>query len=226
MTQLYRAAADMVAQAGRPLLLTGDCTTALAAVAGLQRRHHDIAVVWLDAHGDFNTPATTITGYLAGMSLAMLTGRAPELISHPLGLRPLADNNVVLVDARDLDPAERDALTASGVRHVAAGPDAIRAALSGLGHKPVYLHVDVNVIDSAQLPGLRFPAGPGPALAQIAECLAAVVATAEVAAACIACAWLPEHIDDRTTREAVTRLATAVGADLTWPDPGLTGKPR
>jgi arginase len=225
MTQLYRAAADVVARAARPLLLTGDCTTALAAVAGLQRRHDDIAVVWLDAHGDFNTPATTITGYLGGMPLAMLTGRAPELISQPLGLRPLADSDVVLVDARDLDPAERGALTASRVHHVPADPDAIRAALAGLGRGPVYLHADADIVDSAQLAGLRFPAGPGPALAQIEECLAAVVATAEVAAACIACTWLPGHLGDRTAREAITRLAAAVGARLTWPDPGLTGEP-
>lgn len=223
MTQLYLAAADVVAQAARPLLLAGDCTTSLAAVAALQRRHHDIAVVWLDAHGDFNTPATTITGYLGGMALAMLTGRAPGLLSHPLGLRPVPDHDVVLVDARDLDPAERDALTASHVRHVAASPDAIRAALSGRARQPVYLHVDVDVVDSVQLPGLRFPAGPGPGLARIEECLAAVFATGELAAACLACAWLPGHIGDRTTREAITRLAAAVGAQLTWPDPGLTG---
>lgn len=44
--------------------------------------------MWLDGHGDFNTPATTITGYLGGMPLAMLTGRAPELITDPLGVRP------------------------------------------------------------------------------------------------------------------------------------------
>ena len=85
MIRLYEAVADVVARAARPLLLSGDCTTALGAVAGLQRRHGDAAVVWLDGHGDFNTPATTITGYLGGMPLAMLTGRAPELISDPWG---------------------------------------------------------------------------------------------------------------------------------------------
>jgi arginase len=55
MSLLHKAVADAAAEAARPLLLSGDCPTARAAVAGLQRRHRDLAVVWLDAHGDFNT---------------------------------------------------------------------------------------------------------------------------------------------------------------------------
>lgn len=219
MTLLHQAVAGAVARAARPLLLSGDCPAALGAVAGLQRRHRDLAVVWLDAHGDFNTPATTISSYLGGMPLAMLAGRAPELFGDALGLRPVADTNVVLAGARDLDPAERDALTASQVRRVPADPAAITSALRGLGRTPVYLHLDVDVIDSAQLPGLRFPAGPGPALTQIEECLAAACATTDVKAACIACAWLPDRVSDQATREAITRLARALGAHLSWQAP-------
>jgi len=219
MTLLHQAVAGAVARAARPLVLSGDCPTALGAVAGLQRRHHDLAVVWLDAHGDFNTPATTISGYLGGMPLAMLTGRAPELFCDALGLRPVADTDVVLADARDLDPAERDALTASQVRRVPADPAAITSALGRLGRTPVYLHLDVDVIDSAQLPGLRFPSGPGPSITQIEECLAAICTTADVRAACIASAWLPDHISDQTTREAITRLVKALGTDLALRNP-------
>ena len=219
MTLLHQAVAAAVARAARPLLLSGDCPAALGVVAGLQRRHRDVAVVWLDAHGDFNTPASTVSGYLGGMPLAMLTGRAAELFGDPLGLRPVADTGVLLADARDLDPAERDALAASQVRRVPADPAAITAALAGLGRTPVYLHLDVDVIDSAQLPGLRFPAGPGPAVTQIEECLAAVRTAADVTAACIACAWLPDRVGDRATRETITRLARALGAGLAWPEP-------
>ncbi len=216
MTVLHRALADAVARAARPLVLSGDCPAALGAVAGLQGRHPDLGVVWLDAHGDFNTPAITISGYLGGMALAMLTGRAPGLFRGTLGLRRVADTGIVLADARDLDPAERDALAASRVRRAPADPAAITAAVSELGRTPVYLHLDVDVIDSAQLPGLRFPSGPGPSVTQIEECLAAVCATADVKAACIACAWLPDRVADKATREAITRLAGALGTDLTW----------
>src|SRR5262245_34588198 len=56
LTGRYRDVADAVAEVDRPLVLAGDCLTSLGLVAGLQRRHRDISLAWLDAHGDFNTP--------------------------------------------------------------------------------------------------------------------------------------------------------------------------
>ena len=221
MTVLHRAVADAVAGAARPLLLSGDCPAGLAVVAALQRRHPEIAVIWLDAHGDFNTPAITISGYLGGMPLAMLTGRAPELFADPLGLRPVPEYNIVLADARDLDPAERDALAASQVRHIQATAGAFRAALPGLRGLPVYLHVDVDIMDSTEMPGLRFPAGHGPTLGDVENCLTAITATADVVAATLACAWLPGQVSGPRAREAIARLAGALGTQLTWP-PGDT----
>lgn len=84
---------------------------------------------------------------------------------------------------------------------------------------PVYLHLDIDVIDSADLSGARFPSGAGPSLAQIEECLAAASATADLAAAYLACAWLPEHVNDEATRQMITRLTTALDASLIWREP-------
>jgi arginase len=219
MSLLHEAAVDAVAQAARPLVLSGDCPTARAAVTGVQRRYQDLAVVWLDAHGDFNTPAITASGYLGGMALAMLTGRTPGLFDDTLDLRPIPDTSVILADARDLDPAERDSLNTSQVRRVPADPAAIGSALGDLGPAPVYLHLDIDVIDGAQLPGARFPSGPGPSITQIEECLTVICTTADVKAAYIACAWLPDHVSDPTTRDTITRLTRALGADLAWREP-------
>jgi arginase len=216
MSRLHRAAADAVAEVPRPLVLSGDCPTSRAAVAALQRRHGDLTVVWLDAHGDFNTPAISTSGYIGGMALAMPTGRTPDLFDDELDLRSVPDTSVVLADARDLDPAERDSLTTSQVRRVSADPAALSAALDSLGPTPVYLHLDIDVIDGAELLGARFPSGPGPSLTQIGECLAAICATADVVGAYIACAWLPEHAANRTTRETISRLTATLGATLTW----------
>jgi arginase len=144
------------------------------------------------------------------------TGRTPGLFSDALAMRPVPDTSIVLADARDLDPAERDALDASQVHRVPADPAAITAALEGLRDTPVHLHLDVDVVDSSDVDGLRFPSGPGPSLTQIEDCLAAVCATADVTAASIACAWLPDRVGDESTRETITRLAAALGADLTW----------
>lgn len=217
VTVLQRAVADAVAVAARPLVLSGDCPAGLAVAAGLQRRHREIAVVWLDAHGDFNTPAITTSGYLGGMAIAMLAGRAPEVFAGPLGLRPVPESNIVLAGARDLDPAERDALADSQVRRIPAAADAFPAALSALRDLPVYLHVDVDILDSTEVPGLRFPTGSGPALADIEDCLAVITATADVVAASLACAWLPGQVGSPPARQAVARLAGALGARLTWP---------
>ncbi len=219
MSLLHRATADAVTRSARPLVLSGDCPTARATVAGLQHRHRDLGVLWLDAHGDFNTPAISTSGYIGGMALAMLTGRTPGLFDDTLGLRPVPETSVVLADARDLDPAERDALTTSHVRRVPADPAAITSALDQLGPVPVYLHLDIDVIDGAELPGARFPSGPGPSLTEIEECLAAACATADIAGAYIACAWLPEHVGHQTSRETMTRLTAALGARLEWPEP-------
>jgi arginase len=225
LTDRFRDAADAVVRADRPLLLAGDCLTSLGLVAGLQRQHHNISVIWLDAHGDFNTPAISASGYLAGMSLAMLTGRAPELICEGLGLRPVPDEQAVLIDGRDLDPAERDALEASRVQRLAADPGAIRSALNDLPLAAVYLHVDVDIIDSEDLPGLRFPTDDGPSFSVVEECLAQIVAAAPPIAASIACVWASDRIGDESTRRAITRLAGAIGAELHWPvdDPRCDG---
>jgi arginase len=216
MLARYRLTADATADARRPLLLSGDCLTAVGILAGVQRRHPDVAIVWLDAHGDFNTPQITTSGYLAGMSLAMLTGRSPALFCGPLRLRPVPDDAVVLIDARDLDPAERDALDTSRVVRVPADPQAVRTALTQLCAPAVYLHVDVDIIDGDELPGLRFPTAAGPGLAEIEECLTTIVSTVEPTAACIACAWSPQALGDPATGQVIRRIAAALGASLQW----------
>jgi arginase len=216
MLEHYRLTADATAGAGRPLVLSGDCLTAVGILAGMQRRHPDVAIVWLDAHGDFNTPQISTSGYLAGMSLAMLTGRSPDPFCRPLGLRPVPDDAVVLIDARDLDAAESDALDASHVARVHADPQAVRTALARLSAPAVYLHVDVDIIDGDELPGLRFPTAAGPSLAQIEECLATILTTVEPAAACISCAWSSQALGDPATHRVIQRIAATLGASLQW----------
>jgi len=217
MLDHYRLVADETARARRPLVLAGDCLTAIGVLAGLQRRSENLAIVWLDAHGDYNNLETTTSGYLAGMALAMLTGHCPRPFSEPLALRPVPDRDVVLVDARDLDRAERDALNASKIERVAVNPQAIQAALARLRTHSVYLHVDVDVIDGAEVPGLRFPTSGGPNLDTIERTLSDIVTAVEPVAAYIACAWLPEQIASPMTCETVTRIAAAIGAELRWP---------
>jgi len=224
---LYGAVAATVSTAvtagDRPVVFSGDCTTALGTVAGLQRAGVDPTVVWFDAHGDVQTLETTTSGYVGGMPLRMLTGYRPELIAESIGLRPVPESMVLLTDGRDLDPPEADYLRAAEIRRCpvsdlapssgsssAAGTssslttssgdipgppsgDRVGAAAGVLPDGPIYLHFDVDVVDPIDLPGLRFPAPHGPDLATVTDALIRVIDTGRVVAIGVACTWDPGH---------------------------------
>src|SRR3954467_8178859 len=100
-----------------PLVLSGNC--APAALGCLGGAGNVSRVLWFDAHGDFNTPDTTIGGFLDGMALAIVTGRCwRELAAGIDGFSPLAEGAVTLIGARDLDPLEAEALAGSGVQRL------------------------------------------------------------------------------------------------------------
>lgn len=193
MAVLYDRLADVVAGAVSrrelPVVASGDCTTALGTMAGLQRAGVTAGVVWLDAHGDLHTPDTTSSGYLGGMPLRLLAGGCPELISDRLGLRPVPEEQIVLAGARDLDPPEARYL--SGARIGVCDVGGLAAA--ELPGGPLYVHLDADVIDPAEIPGLRFPAAGGPGRGAVASALSALAGTGRVAALGIACTWRPGH---------------------------------
>ena len=191
---LYTAVARAVtrgrADDGRPVVVaSGDCLTALGTVAGLQAAGAEPGIVWFDAHGDVQTPETTSSGYLAGMSLRLLTGYRPELIASRLGLRPVPEDRIVLVGARDLDPPEISYLDQAPIRRC----QVTDLPVAELPDGPLYLHVDLDVIDGAQLPGVRFPSPGGPDAGQVADALSLLFGTGRVAAVGIACSWFPGH---------------------------------
>jgi arginase len=190
---LYSAVAGAVAEAAgrsvRPVVVSGDCTTSLGTVAGLQRAGIDVGIVWLDAHGDVQTLETTESGYLGGLPLRLLAGYRPELIAADLGLRPVAERRVLLVGARDLDPPEVTYLAGAPVRRA----EVADLDTSGLPDGPLYVHVDQDVIDPSDVPGLRYPAPGGPGPAEVAHALQALLGTGRVAAVGVACTWHPGH---------------------------------
>jgi arginase len=174
-----------------PLVVAGNCNVTLGVRAGLQRSGaHEAALVWLDAHGDFNTPDTTETGYLDGMPLAMLCGRAyREAVEHGLVMEALDEAAVAHAGGRDFDRRERDSLLASAVRVVDGealrrrGPvETLVPALDALADErrdamglepqdapPAHLHVDLDVLDPAAAPGVTFPSPNGLSAAQLLE---------------------------------------------------------
>ncbi len=156
--ELMAGIADAVRRAREanrfPLVLAGNCNTALGTVAGLD--HIDrTGVVWFDAHGDFNTPETTVTGSLDGMALAMLTGRCWTGLSHRVpGFSSAREDASCLVGARDLDALESLALDQSRVWRVPAQDASGRlpAVLREIAARATgaYLHVDLDVLDPGE----------------------------------------------------------------------------
>lgn len=174
LTAILDDVASRVAVSRTPVVLSGDCTTALGTTAGLQRAGVESTLLWLDAHGDFNTPQTSPSGYLGGMVVSMLTGRTdPRGLVRHLGLRPLADSQVVLVDARDLDPLEQEALATTDVR---------RSTLDELEvpDGPIHLHLDLDI--ASDLPAFRYKAPGGPGFAAVVAAVDRVFAGGEVCA--------------------------------------------
>jgi arginase len=201
--RLYDLVAGRVAASPEPFaVVSGDCTTSLAIVAGLQRRGLSPGVIWLDAHGDFHTPRTTRSGYLGGMALAMLVGRTGARLTGAIGLRAIAENVCVLAGARDVEPVEREALDASDVRLL--GVEGL--ATAELPPPPWYVHLDVDVIDPSDLAGLRFPAPGGPGIATVCEALHALADRGEIAALGVACTLTPAALADAGVLAPIRRL--------------------
>lgn len=191
MATLYRPVADTVAANARrgeqSLVMSSDCTTSLAIVAGLQRAGQAPSVVWLDAHGDVQTLETSTSGYLGGMPLRLIAGYRTELIADAIDLTPVAEDDILLVDARDLDPPERTYLERSKIRHITIDELTTDVLPSG----PIYLHIDLDVVNPEHVPGQLFPAAGGPTAAAVAQAVGRVTATGRIAAIGLGCTWHP-----------------------------------
>jgi arginase len=119
----------------RPLVLGGCCCSHVGAVEALAARHDRLAVVWLDAHGDLNTPETSPSGNAWGMPLRMI-----------LDAGAVEPTDVALVGARNLDPPEVELIAATGLH---AGEDAVERALSDVDC--VYVALDCDVFDEREV---------------------------------------------------------------------------
>lgn len=194
------------------LVLGGNCVTCLGALAALPPSR--AGVVWVDAHGDFNTPETSPSGMLNGMPLAIACGRChPEVLS-PIRDQPVAESAALLVGARDLDPGEARALASSGVKALsvnelaAGGRAAVDAALSRLAGfcDTVYIHVDIDGIDPADAPGVKIRTPGGIAEADVVALIRRIGERIHIGAAGIA-EYDPRFDEGDATRDLCFRLA-------------------
>ncbi|MBV8200375.1 MAG: arginase family protein [Acidobacteria bacterium] len=184
-----------------PLVLSGGCLVAVGVVTGLQRTGRELRVVWIDAHGDFNTPESTPSGYWDGMALAAVCGRSLPEVYKSVELRPIHFRNVVHLAGRCFDPPEVEdfeRLHLSVVPPGAVGSEECLRLLAEGGpgaagaaaNRDLYLHVDLDGLDPQDAPAVSYPCAGGPPLAAVLDCFTALklpaamtLATASFAAA-------------------------------------------
>jgi arginase len=196
-----------------PLVLSGNCGSALGAVSGLGAE--GLGLIWLDAHGDFNTPETTTSGFLDGMALATITGRCWRTLAGSIpGFSPLPDDRVIHIGSRQLDALEQDLLNQSRVCVISAERMRIEGAQGALAEaladlrgrvREVYLHIDLDVLDPDAAPANRFSPPGGLSVAQVLEVIGRLRASFPIVSGGIA-SYDPEGDRDGRALRAGFRL--------------------
>jgi arginase len=139
---------DALAAGNTPVLLAADCSVCATTLPAVVRNRHDARILWLDAHGDYNTPETSGSGYLGGMCLAAATGEWDAGLGDTVPAE-----RVVLAGIRDLDPGERELLERSPATVIGASPvETLVAAKNALDGAPMFVHLDLDVIDPEHFP--------------------------------------------------------------------------
>lgn len=209
LARVLSASVSRAVERGRlPVILAGNCMTAIGTIAGI--RSAEPGIIWFDAHGDFNTPETTVGGFLDGMALTTATGRCwTQLASGVPGFQPVSDRNVLLLGARDLDRLEGSALNSSDVMWLS--PEQARHSLESTLDtlrsrvRTAYVHVDLDVLDSSVGKVNSYAAPGGLTLEELQTALGYIVRRFTVGAVALT-AYDPAHDGDG----AVARAAFSV----------------
>ena len=173
--RLYKTSLAAFEKDALPLVLGGDHSLAAGSVAAtaevLRRESKPLGLIWVDAHGDINTPATTTSGNVHGMPLASLLGSEPPELSRIGGVSPkVLPEHTVLIGIRNLDGREKEILRASGA-HVFTMKEIDRSgiasvveralAIAGSGTGGIHVSFDLDVCDPAIAPGVGTPVKGG-----------------------------------------------------------------
>jgi arginase family enzyme len=192
---LGRAVAEEARGGAFVLGLLGNCNSSWGMLAGLQRtaspdRKRRVGLIWIDAHADFNTPETSLSGWLGGMPVSVASGQSLERLRLTAGLDPaIATGDIVMMGLRDVDPLEQGLLDRSGVTVVSAADMVAHSqnmldAVNRLARRVdvIYLHVDVDILDATEIPGSFYETPGGPTAEQVARVLKVLMTNPKVAA--------------------------------------------
>jgi arginase len=189
---------DALSGGNLPVLLAGDCSICLTTLATALEHRPEAKVLWLDAHGDFNTPDTTPSGFLGGMCLA----GACRVWDPDIGAG-IPAGRLVLAGVRDLDTGERALLERSEATVIGASVvETLVAVQNALDGAPVYVHLDLDVLDPSAFPAL-FPAPGGLAPEKLYDLLEAVTEECELVGLEVTAFEAPENEEERQEAAAL-----------------------
>jgi len=185
-----------------PVSIAGDCCSTIGVMAGIQQAGVDPLLIWLDAHGDFNTWETTPSGFLGGMPLAMLAGMGEQRMPDAVGLQPVNPERIILTDGRDLDPGEQELVSGSGILHL---PDIKSLLEYDFPDRPIYVHFDSDIINPLDAPAMSYLASGGPRAEEVGRVLQHIAQTGKVKIVSVT-PWNPELDKDGGSKETIMNL--------------------
>jgi len=216
---LARAVAEASRSGDFVVGLLANCNGLLGMLGGLQQsgqgsRPLRVGLVWIDAHGDFNTPETTLSGMLGGMPVAVAAGLCLTRLRQESGLDPaLAPTYITMACLRDVDPLEQELIDRNDLARLTVAD--IQAASSRLHEEMqrlsgitdvIYIHIDMDVLDPAEVPGHGLNVPGGPTSDELGEALTVMFSYPKCAAIGIASTPWGDDDPDGLSRRAAHRL--------------------
>jgi arginase len=202
-----------------PVGLLANCNGLLGMLSGLQHSGPSakplrVGMVFIDAHGDFNTPETTLSGMLGGMPVAIAAGQCLTRMRMKAGLEPaVPTRHIVEMCVRDTDPLEQELLDRSEIQQLTLEDVRTRSAnlhreMKRLSEATdvIYIHVDMDGLDPSEVPGVALPVPGGPTSLELAAALTEMFKYEKVAAFGVAA--MPFDTSDKTgiSRQAAYNL--------------------
>lgn len=219
--ELYRLLAERVRAAISsdrfPLILSGNCNSSLGTIAGIGPER--LGIIWFDGHGDFNTPETSVSGFLDGMGLATAVGLCWKTLASSIpGFSPVAGTDVIHVGARDFSSDEKQLFDRSGVKVITAEAikqTGLRAALDKALEalrtrvERIYLHFDLDVLDPEVAQANEFAPPNGLTVEQVEQAIVMIGERFKICASTIA-SYDPRFDEEGQTMRAGTRIIKTV----------------
>lgn len=219
-TNLAKSVKNAIDERYFPLVLGGNCNNILGILSGVTSSK--IGIIYFDAHGDYNTPEISISGFFDGMPLAIATGQCyPDLLTQIGNMGPIPEAYTMHVGARDLDPKERELLENSEVQVVTTDElkkdrqmRYLHSALTKLQSevKEVYLHIDIDVIDPQEAPGVNYRTPNGLSSDEMEKAIWMIAENFRIKAAALTAFNPDNEKDDKTLRSGLHLLITIAEA--------------